>query len=149
MPVHTTRIRPLFADTDAAGVVYYGAYLRLLEEARTEAIRWAGLDVAHEYRHGWLFPVTRVEVDYLSPVTYGDVVCLTTEVVEIGRVRFRVKHELSLEGSGSRVGSASVWLACLSTSDRRPVRLSPAMSAALERLRTTDSGEYSEAPPLG
>jgi YbgC/YbaW family acyl-CoA thioester hydrolase len=136
--VHTTRIRPLFADTDAAGVVYYGAYLRLLEEARTQALESVGLDVRSEYALGRLYPVTHIEVDYQASAPYGSVVCITTEVAEIGRVRFRLEHRLYLEDDQTPIGRATVRLACLDGLTRRAVRLSPAMADALMRLREDD-----------
>jgi acyl-CoA thioester hydrolase len=132
--VHTTRIRPLFADTDAAGVVYYGAYLRLLEEARTQAIESVGLSMGEEFQLGYLYPVTRVEIDYQTPVLYGQILCVTSEVAEIGRVRFRVDHRLYLEDGLVPTGRASVHLACIYGPERRPARFSEAMAAALAAL---------------
>jgi acyl-CoA thioester hydrolase len=136
--VHTTRIRPLFADTDAAGVVYYGAYLRMLEEARTQAIESVGLSIGEEYRLGYLYAVTRVEIDYQNPVLYGQVLCIASEVAEVGRVRFRVDHRLYLEDGLAPIGRASVHLACLHGPERRPARLSEGMAAALAALRPGD-----------
>jgi acyl-CoA thioester hydrolase len=137
VPAHTTRIRTLFADTDAAGVVYYGTYLRYLEEARTRAIESVGLDLGAEYQQGYLYPVTRVEIDYLASIPYSSQVSITTEVAEIGRVRFRVEHRLYLEDGETRapVGRATVHLACVGREGRRPTRLSAAMADALMRLR--------------
>jgi hypothetical protein len=37
------RLRVLYADTDAGGVVYHGSYLRFFEAGRTEAMRSAGV----------------------------------------------------------------------------------------------------------
>ena len=34
-----------YHDTDAGGVVYYGNYLKFLEEARTEFLEKKGLDI--------------------------------------------------------------------------------------------------------
>jgi acyl-CoA thioester hydrolase len=143
VPAHTTRIRPLFADTDAAGVVYYGTYLRYLEEARTRAIESVGLDLGVEYGQGYLYPVTRVEIDYLASIPYGSTVSITTEVSEIGRVRFRVDHRLYLDGTDERtpIARATVHLACVNQESRRPTRLSAAMAEALMRL----SGSTTEA----
>lgn len=131
---HVCRIRPLFADTDPAGVVYYGTYLRYLEEARTQAVEAAGLSVATVYDEGVLLPVTHVSIDYQSPAQFGCVVCITTEVTEIRRVRFRLDHRLYDEQTGRAIARATVWLATVARDSRKPVRLPTAMSEALTAL---------------
>jgi len=139
---HVCRIRPLFADTDAGGVVYYGTYLRYLEEARTQAVECAGISLRAELSNGCLYPVTHVDIDYQTSVPFGETLCITTDVTEIGRVRFRLDHRLYLEASGAPVGRATVWLACVDRDSRRPRRLSAAMADALVQLRSrvdTDS----------
>ncbi len=141
MSAHVCRIRPLFADTDTAGVVYYGAYLRFLEEARTQAVERVGVSLRSELSGGCLYPVTHVDIDYLTAVPFGEILCITTDVTEIGRVRFRLDHRLYLEDSGASVGRATVWLACVDRDSRRPRRLSPAMAAALVELRSREDPE--------
>ena len=79
MPIHTTEIRPLFADTDTAGVVYYGTMLRYLEEARTQAVESVGLVISEEFEQGYLYPVTHIDINYQGPARYGQVLCVTTE----------------------------------------------------------------------
>lgn len=132
---HLCRIRPLYADTDAAGVVYYGTYLRYLEEARTQAVESVGLSLADEAARGVVYSVTHVDIDYQSPVPYGSILVISTEVAEVRRVRFRLDHKLQLHGPNTAVGRATVWLASVDLSTRRPVRLPPTMAAALTALR--------------
>jgi hypothetical protein len=45
------RLRVLYADTDAGGVVYHGSYLRFFEAGRTEAMRSAGVPRARFAQH--------------------------------------------------------------------------------------------------
>ena len=37
--VHVLPLRVYYEDTDAAGIVYYAAYLKFIERARTELLR--------------------------------------------------------------------------------------------------------------
>ena len=134
MPIHTTEIRPLFADTDTAGVVYYGTMLRYLEEARTQAVESVGLVISEEFEQGYLYPVTHIDINYQGPARYGQVLCVTTEVTEIRRVRFRLDPRMYEKGSEAAVGRAMVWLACVDLDTRRPRRLSPRMAEALTTL---------------
>lgn len=134
MARHWSRIRPLYADTDAAGVVYYGTYLRYLEEARTQAVEAVGLDLSAEADAGFLYPVAHVEIDYRASIRYGQIVRVSSEVRSLERVRCTIAHELVLEDAEQVAATALVELACVNFATRRPVRVSPAMRAALESL---------------
>ncbi|MBD3175621.1 MAG: YbgC/FadM family acyl-CoA thioesterase [Armatimonadia bacterium] len=134
MPVHTIEIRPLFADTDTAGVVYYGTFMRYLEEARTQAVETMGLSIGDEYEQGYLYPVTHIDINYQGPAHYGRVLCITTEVTEIRRVRFRLDHRMYEKETETAVGRAMVWMACVDRDTRRPKRLSQTMADCLTAL---------------
>jgi acyl-CoA thioester hydrolase len=87
-----------FADTDAMGIVYHGHYLRYLEIAR---IAWMD---AHDrpYREyvkdGFHFATTRVEVDYLRPIVFDDVVEVTTWIDWVRGASLAMAYELTLDG---------------------------------------------------
>jgi len=68
-----------YADTDQMGVVYYGNYARFFEVARTEALRSLGLRYADLEKAGVMMPVTRMNVKYIRPALYDDL--LTIEVI--------------------------------------------------------------------
>ena len=64
----TFPVRVYYEDTDAAGVVYYANYLKFIERARTEYLAAIGHPLGKlERRHGIVFVVRRVEVDFLAP----------------------------------------------------------------------------------
>lgn len=73
-----------YYDTDAGGVVYYGNYLKHLEEGRNEFCASKGMDLAKLAKSGVEFPVVHVEVDYKSPARYGDTVRIYTRLEKIG-----------------------------------------------------------------
>ena len=64
--------RIYYHDTDAGGVVYYGNYLKYLEEARTEILEKKGLSVLELNRQGYLFAVRKCTITYRSPARYAD-----------------------------------------------------------------------------
>lgn len=63
-----------FPDTDAAGVVFFPAYLSMCHEAYEEALAAAGLDVRSFFSasSGMVIPISRSEADYLRPLRVGD-----------------------------------------------------------------------------
>lgn len=66
-------VRVYYEDTDSGGVVYYANYLKFMERARTELLRHLGFEQDAVLReHGILFAVRSVQVDYLRPARFND-----------------------------------------------------------------------------
>lgn len=63
--------RIYYYDTDCGGVVYYGNYMRFLEEARTEYMEERGLSVKALMDKCIWFVVKRQEIEYKAPAVYG------------------------------------------------------------------------------
>ncbi|MCM8813324.1 MAG: acyl-CoA thioesterase [Candidatus Omnitrophica bacterium] len=74
-----------YHDTDAGGVVYYGNYLKHLEEARTEYCFERGVDKRALAAAGILFVVAHLDIEYRAPARYLDVVQVRTTVQKLGR----------------------------------------------------------------
>ena len=55
--VVTTARRVIYGDTDAMGVVYYGNYMRFLEEGRVEYLRAGGRAYGEIEAAGFYVPV--------------------------------------------------------------------------------------------
>ena len=70
----TKRVLP--QHTDYAGVMWHGAYVQWLEEARVEALQAAGLGYAAMTAMGVDMPVVSLRLKYISPLRHGDEVCV-------------------------------------------------------------------------
>ena len=77
----TLRRRVLPQHTDHAGVMWHGAYLGWLEEARVEALAQAGLDYSDLSARGLELPVVSLAIDYRQALLHGDLVCLESQVL--------------------------------------------------------------------
>jgi acyl-CoA thioester hydrolase len=75
------RRRVLPQHTDHAGVMWHGAYLAWLEEARVEALAAAGLAYSDLSAQGLELPVVRLAIDYRRALRHGDAVELRTAVL--------------------------------------------------------------------
>ena len=73
--------RVLPQHTDHAGVMWHGAYLGWLEEARVEALAAAGLAYSDLSARGLELPVVRLSIDYKQALFHGDVVQIWSEVL--------------------------------------------------------------------
>ncbi|MFO7904099.1 MAG: acyl-CoA thioesterase [Planctomycetota bacterium] len=125
-----------YADTDAAGVVYYGNYLRWLEMARSDWLDEWGVSLADYANQGILFSVVRVEIDYLTPAVLGDEVEITVEPERVRRVRFLLRQDVIRVSDGTKLAAAKVTVACLAPEGKIvpvPQRLARGMSAELEQ----------------
>ena len=89
-----TELRMYYEDTDAGGVVYYANYLRYLERGRTEYLRERGFSVRGLQGKGYLIPVMRLEIDYLSPAVLDDLIRVDTTVLEISGATFTLGQQV-------------------------------------------------------
>ena len=80
--------RVLPQHTDHAGVMWHGAYVSWLEEARVEALASAGLDYAVMSRMGVEMPVVSLRVDYLRALRHGDWVTVESRCLPRSGVRW-------------------------------------------------------------
>lgn len=102
-----------YHDTDCGGVVYYGNYLKFLEEARTDLFEQLGLSVKDlAEKEDVLFVVARQEIDYKSPAVYGQVLDVKTWVEEIGRVKIWFGYEIK-DPEGKVVVAARTLMVCV------------------------------------
>jgi acyl-CoA thioester hydrolase len=136
-PVHLWPLRVYFEDTDAGGIVYHARFLAFAERARTEALR--DLGAPHQElvdRHGLLFIVRRVKVDYLSPARLDDQLVVATRVTELRHVS--VTLDQSVGGAdGTMRAVLEVLLVCVRMSDNRPARAPKRWHDALTGLLHT------------
>lgn len=77
---HHISIRPIYKDTDAEGVVYYGNYFGYFEQGRTEFIRQLGFSLKELKQKGIVFAVEHVDCNYNSPAFYDDELVIETEI---------------------------------------------------------------------
>ena len=133
---HRLDVRVYYEDTDAGGIVYHARYLAFAERARTEAMREGG--AAHDelaIRHGLIFVVRRVEMDYLRPARLDEMITVTTETVALGGASLQVRQAFAV---GERpVGVLRVKLACIRQADGKPDRIPEPWATALRPANET------------
>lgn len=117
---NTTRLRVLFGDTDAAGVVYHANFLRWCEAGRSELMREHGLPLKGLMSQGIVTPVVEAQVRYLTPVRYDDEVEILSWVEQLRAASVTFAQILAVDGT--RVALARISLACLGR-DKRPTRV--------------------------
>ncbi len=88
-------LRIYYEDTDSGGVVYHGQYVRFLERARTEWLRYLGFNNTElERKYKMLWVVTEMTINFVKPARLDDNLDVTVAVETMGRVRCTFHQEV-------------------------------------------------------
>ena len=100
-------VRVYYEDTDSGGVVYYANYLKFMERARSEWLRSLGFEQDELIaRERILFAVCSVQVDYLRPARFNDVLWVTAEIAARGRASLSFSQQVMRPAAGQRKGTS-------------------------------------------
>lgn len=105
--------RVYYHDTDAGGIVYYGNYLKFLEEARTEFLEGKGMSVADFLERGLAYAVRKCSIIYRSPARYGDTLLCDATLLKVTAAQLIFSQKIFHKTTGQLIVEAEVTLACL------------------------------------
>jgi acyl-CoA thioester hydrolase len=112
-------IRVYYEDTDAGGVVYHSNYLNFFERARTEMLRSFGFEQDELIANAnVIFAVRSVQVDYLSPARFNELLAVHSVVAEIKKVS--LTFEQTITRGNVECCKATIRIACLDAQNLRP-----------------------------
>ncbi|OGP93354.1 MAG: hypothetical protein A2Z19_07005 [Deltaproteobacteria bacterium RBG_16_54_18] len=114
--------RVYYGDTDAGGVMYYANYLKYFEKSWFEYLAARGLSLADWEKKGIYFIIKRVEVEYCSPATYGDIIQVETTVPRVTGAAFTFHHRVTLKETGRLLAEGENQMVCI-TKEAKPRRL--------------------------
>ncbi len=110
MLTHELKIRVRYSETDQMSYVYYGNYAAYFEMGRVEWLRNIGTSYKEMENNGIMLPVLNLNVNYLKPAKYDDLLKLKTTLKKIPSVKiefdfeiFNQKNELLTTGFTSLV----------------------------------------------
>jgi len=117
---HVATVRVIFGDTDAAGIVYYGHYLRWFEVGRAELMRRKGFSYRDTMDRGVLLPVIEARASYKASARYDDLLRIYAEVIEVRGVRLTFGYRIERDDGTELVTGQTVH--AFTGRDGRPVR---------------------------
>ncbi len=106
-------IRVYYKDTDAGWVVYNANYLCFFEMARTEYMRDLGILVEKYIDNGISFVVVHAELDYRAPARYGDILSISTCVVDLKKASFAFQHQIINQTTQQLIVTGTTRLCCI------------------------------------
>jgi 1,4-dihydroxy-2-naphthoyl-CoA hydrolase len=124
-----------FADTDAAGVVYFANYLSLCHEAYEEALGAAGIDLKTFFSdNGIMVPISKSSAEYLRPLVCGDRISISVRPSVVSAHAYKIDCEITRLGSGKgtsakRAAIVQTHHVCLRSKDRMRIALPAALAA--------------------
>jgi 4-hydroxybenzoyl-CoA thioesterase len=97
--VFTTTILVRFGDLDAAGIAYYPNLVNFLHEAFEDFFTGhVGRPYPEVFEEGLGCPTVKLEMEFLSPVRYGDHVEVAVVIEHVGSTSVRIRYSASVLG---------------------------------------------------
>ena len=91
---HEIKIRVRYGETDQMGYVYYGNYAQYFEVGRVEWLRNLGISYKSLEESGIMLPVTQMNINYLKPAKYDDLLTIVTNVINKPMVKIVFEFQI-------------------------------------------------------
>jgi len=103
----TIEERVRWGDVDAAGIIFYGAYIHFFEFAETELFRAAGLPYGTVFDQlGIWLPRVHLECDFFRAAKLDDLLEVSVFVPKIGRSSIRLNFEVRRKNEPELIATA-------------------------------------------
>lgn len=121
--------------TDYAGIVWHGAYVTWMEEARVECLRSIGIEFADLVALGCDLPVVELSIRYHQPVQMGMAAVVRTRMANMEGVRVNWDYQIQSTDGQDLFVTARVALVAVDREKGKIMRqLPPAVKEALVKL---------------
>lgn len=133
--VFTWPVRVYYEDTDLGGVVYHANYLKFLERARTEWLRYLGFEQDRlRDRLGIQFVVVGIKLDYHRPARFNDQLKVSVKVTSLKRATLVLGQAIhDAMADNMLVCSAEVRIGCVDSVTIKPKPLPREIVAELHK----------------
>lgn len=140
MSVHNlTKIRVLFADTDAMGVVYHTNYIKWFEQGRNEFMRQLGVPYTELGKLSLNLPLINVSCEYLKFAVYDQLLTIETEFDYIKKATIRFNSKIWDENKENLLVEGYTIHACTNNEGR--IRRIPKLLLELTNKYNISKGE--------
>lgn len=109
-----------YYETDKQGVTHHSNYIRIMEEARVDAMEQMGFGYERMEEAGVFSPVMAITCDYKRPTTFADTIEVEISVAEMSKLKTRFAYQMVSHGKVVCVGTS---LHCFLDPNGRPVAI--------------------------
>ena len=104
----------MWADTDPAGIVWFGVFFRYFENAEEELFRRLGTDRTSMLGSlGIFMPRTSLQSRFRSPARLGDEIAVGVGIASMSDRRIEYAFDITERGTGRLICEASYRVACV------------------------------------
>jgi len=129
-----------FSDTDAAGIMHFVAFFRMMEQAEHELLRSVGLSVVTPDADGKIsWPRVNAKCDFQSAARFEDLLQIEVQIARLGRRSVTYTHRFSRDGEQLATGEMTA-VCCRIREGAAPKSISipPAMTKKLKPFLVND-----------
>jgi len=141
----TIEERVRWGDVDAAGIIFYGSYIRFFEIAETELFRTVGLPYGKVFDllQIWL-PRVHLECDFHRAAKMDDLLQVSVYVGNIGRTSLRLNFEVRKKNDAGEIeedlmATAHFVLVATDRENLKPLPVPEELRHALEPFLSDES----------
>ncbi len=125
--------RVRWSDVDAAGIIFYGSYVRFFELAETELFRSAGLSYATVFdRFDMYLPRARIVTQFHYPARLDDTLGVAAYIGRVGRSSITMNFDVAHLPTGQLAADGHLVLVCADRSSLESKPLPAEFVSALE-----------------
>ena len=104
-----TSRRVEFSDTDAAGIMHFVAFFRMMEQAEHDLLRSVGLSViSHETDGVMSWPRIAAKCEFRSAARFEDVLQIEVRITRLGNTSVTFSHRCTLEEREVATGEITI-----------------------------------------
>lgn len=103
---HSVEIEVKFSEVDSLRIVWHGHYVRYLEDAREAFGKTHNLHYLDVFNNGFVIPIVKVNVDYKTPLVYGDTAIIKVTYVPTPAAKIIFNYEIKSKNENRIVATA-------------------------------------------
>ena len=130
----TTELKIRYDEVDKMGYVYHGNYAKYFHLSRTELLRTVGLCDKTLEEHNILLPVIEMNIRYLKPIFYDDVIKVSTRLLKTSYIKMFFEHNV-FNAKNELINKGTSTLALVDLDSRKPIRMPEFIKTKLKLSR--------------
>jgi len=129
----TTR-RVEFSDTDAAGIVHFVAFFRMMEQAEHDLLRSVGLSVVMHDSSGTIsWPRVSAKCDFTTAARFEDVLEIEVRIARLGKRSVTYAHRFLRDGK--ELATGEITAVCCRIKEGKPPKSIDIPAAMVKKLK--------------
>jgi len=129
----TTR-RVEFSDTDAAGIVHFVAFFRMMEQAEHDLLRSVGLSVVmHDLAGTVSWPRVSAKCEFTAAARFEDLLEIEVRIARLGKRSITYAHRFLRDGK--ELATGEITAVCCRIKDGKPPKSIDIPAAMVKKLK--------------